>query len=355
MTSMTIARASETPLNDRQWNAVLTRNRASDGRFVYAVRTTGIYCRPSCPSRRPAREHVRFFAGPKEAEGAGFRACRRCRPAAERSPDVQLAERIVALIEASPTGAPTLSALARQIGRSPFHLQRTFKRVVGVSPRQWAAARRVGALKRRLQAGDTVSRAQFEAGFGSSSRLYERAASALGMTPAVYRRGGAGVRIGYVVVPTTLGALLVAGTERGLCAVRFGSSEQALARSLKDEFPEAELRRNEPRVSLWAASLRAQTDGIKPTALLPLDIQATAFQLRVWDELRRIPFGVTRTYAQVARAIGRPRAARAVARACASNRAALAVPCHRVVRGDGGLGGYRWGVERKRKLLEREE
>jgi AraC family transcriptional regulator of adaptative response/methylated-DNA-[protein]-cysteine methyltransferase len=354
MTTMAIEPVTATTLTDPRWKAVLERDPASDGRFVYGVRTTGIYCRPTCPSRRPAPQHVSFFATPAGAERAGFRACRRCGPTAVRSRDAELAERVIRLIRSSGGSMPTLSTLARETGASPFHLQRTFKRITGVSPRQWAAARRVGTLKHRLQAGDTVSRAQYEAGFGSSSRLYESAGSMMGMTPATYRRGGAGTTIGYVVVATALGPLLVAGTERGVCAVRFGGSARALARSLKEEFPEAALVAGEPRVSRWAASLRAQTDGIKPDAMLPLDVQATAFQLRVWNELRRIPFGATRTYGEIARAIGRPRAARAVARAVASNRAALAIPCHRVVRGDGDVGGYRWGQNRKKKLLEAE-
>lgn len=339
---------------DHRWPAVLRRDHEVDGQFVYAVRTTGVYCRPSCPSRRPRRQHVQFFGSWAEAEHAGFRPCKRCGPRRVDPADrgTELATEIARLLE--DRSAVSLAELSRATGRSPRHIRRVFKRVTGVSPRQWAAARRMGTLKRRLQAGDTVSRAQYEAGFGSSSRLYERAAGALGMTPAAYRRGGAGVKIGYVVVPTALGPLLVAGTDRGICAARFGASEPALTRSLKEEFPEADLTPGEPRVSLWAASLHAQTEGIKPTALLPLDIQATAFQLRVWDELRHIPFGQTRTYSEVARSIGRPSAARAVAGACAGNRAALAVPCHRVVREDGGLGGYRWGLERKRKLLEGE-
>jgi AraC family transcriptional regulator of adaptative response/methylated-DNA-[protein]-cysteine methyltransferase len=340
---------------DTRWAAVLERDRELDGRFVYAVSTTGIYCRPSCPSRRPDRRHVQFFDAPALAERAGFRPCKRCAPqrADGEANAPTLASDIARILRDQPDAA-TLAELSRATGKSVRHVRRVFKRVTGVSPRQFAAARRVGVLKQRLRRGDTVSRAQFEAGFGSSSRLYERADAALGMTPAAYRRGGAGVKIGYVITPTSLGPLLVAGTERGLCAVRFGASQAALARSLQEEFPHAGLERDEPRVSLWAASLKAQTDGLKPSALLPLDVQATAFQLRVWSELRRIPFGRTRTYSDVARSIGRPTAARAVARACASNPAALAIPCHRVVRGDGAPGGYRWGVERKKELLERE-
>ncbi|HWP36709.1 MAG TPA: bifunctional DNA-binding transcriptional regulator/O6-methylguanine-DNA methyltransferase Ada [Gemmatimonadales bacterium] len=342
--------------SDTRWAAVLKRDRGEDGRFVYAVRTTGVYCRPSCPSRRPHRRHVQFFERPSQAERAGFRPCKRCAPAQAEAadPGSRLAADVARLLQDRSGGVVSLEELSRATGRSVRHIRRVFKRVTGVSPRQFATARRVRTLKQRLRDTDTVTRAQFDAGFGSSSRLYERAEAALGMTPATYRKGGEGARIGYAIVPTSLGKLLVAGTERGLCAVRFGESNASLAQSLREEFPRAVLEADPPMVSLWAASLKAQTDGLKPSALLPLDVQATAFQLRVWEELRRIPFGETRTYADVARAIGRPRAARAVARACATNQAALAIPCHRVVRGDGSLGGYRWGVEKKRELLKRE-
>jgi AraC family transcriptional regulator of adaptative response/methylated-DNA-[protein]-cysteine methyltransferase len=340
---------------DTRWAAVLNRDRAADGRFVYAVRSTGIYCRPSCPSRRPERRHVQFFGSSSQAEEAGFRPCKRCAPARAEAmdPAARLAADIARLLQ-NQRGPVSLEELSQATGRSVRHLRRVFKRVTGLSPRQVTMARRVRALKHRLRHADTVTRAQYDVGFGSSSRLYERAEAALGMTPATYRKGGEGTRIGYVIVPTSLGKLLVAGTARGLCAVRFGGSDASLAQSLRAEFPRAILEPDAPRVSLWAASLKAQTDGLKPSALLPLDIQATAFQLRVWEELRRIPFGETRTYTDVARAVGRPRAARAVARACATNRAALAVPCHRVVREDGSLGGYRWGLDRKQALLRRE-
>jgi AraC family transcriptional regulator, regulatory protein of adaptative response / methylated-DNA-[protein]-cysteine methyltransferase len=341
-------------LPDARWDAVVARDRTADARFVYAVRSTGIYCRPSCAARRPRRDRVQFYDRPALAEAAGFRACRRCRPNEPRANDAaQLVERIRRLLDERPE-AVRLAQLSRAVGKSPFYLQRTFKRVMGVSPREYAAARRAARLKRELRTASSVSRAQFAAGYGSSSRLYEQAGGRLGMTPGAYRDGGAGIRIGYATVSTALGTLLVAGTERGLCVVRFGRAEAGLARELHGEFPAAELVADEPLVKRWARALSAQVDGIKPSSLVPLDVQATAFQWRVWQELRRIPFGKTKSYRQIAAALGRPRAARAVARACATNPTALAIPCHRVVREDGGLGGYRWGLERKQALLARE-
>ncbi|MBI2537873.1 MAG: methylated-DNA--[protein]-cysteine S-methyltransferase [Gemmatimonadetes bacterium] len=330
-------------LPDARWQAVQARDRTSDGRFVYAVRSTGIYCRPSCPSRRPHRNRVEFFDLPALAERAGFRPCHRCQPdsAAINDPSLELAQRVCRLIDERPDGDVRLGRLSAALG-------------MGLTPRQYAASRRLARLKRELRAEETVSRAQFAAGYGSSSRLYERADQDLGMTPATYQRGGVGARIGYTLVDTSLGPLLVAGTERGLCAVRFGDREAALTHGLREEFPEAELVRDDPRVNLWARVVQAQVNGLKPSSLVPLDVQATAFQWRVWRELRRIPLGQRRTYRDIATAIGRPRATRAVARACATNPAAVAIPCHRVVREDGGLGGYRWGVERKQALLERE-
>jgi AraC family transcriptional regulator of adaptative response/methylated-DNA-[protein]-cysteine methyltransferase len=352
---MTALQMPNVPPADARWAAVQARDRASDGRFVYAVRSTGIYCRPSCPSRRPRRNQVQFFERPELAVEAGFRPCRRCRPdeQAAADPARALARQVSRLIDEGPDQV-SLERLSLAVGKSPYYLHRTFKRVMGVTPREYAAARRLARLKNELKTGRTVSRAQYAAGYGSSSRVYEGADQTLGMTPATYRNGGVGARIGYTTISTTLGTLLVAGTERGLCAVRFGDGVTELTKGLRQEFPEAELVPDDPKVNLWAQALRAQVDGLKPNSLVPLDVQATAFQWRVWQELRRIPFGRTRTYSQVAAAIGRPTATRAVARACATNPTALAIPCHRVVRGDGGLGGYRWGLERKKQLLANE-
>jgi AraC family transcriptional regulator of adaptative response/methylated-DNA-[protein]-cysteine methyltransferase len=338
----------------RRWQAVLARDRRMDGAFVFGVRSTHIYCRPSCPSRRPRRERVVFFPVPEAAENQGFRACRRCRPqeAAASDPEVAWARRLCREIGAA--GSVRLEALARKAGMSPHHLQRTFKRVVGISPREYAEALRLRAVKARLKRGDAVTEALYEAGFGSSSRLYESADARLGMTPATYRRGGRGMRIQYTIAGSPLGRLLVGATERGVSAVYLHDDDRALESALREEYPAAEIGRDDAR-GPWVEAILAHLSGRRPHLDLPVDVQATAFQWQVWEALRRIPYGETRTYAEVARALGRPRATRAVARACATNRVALVIPCHRVVGKGGALTGYRWGAERKRALLEREQ
>ena len=343
--------------DDEHWRAVHERDRARDGAFVYAVRSTGIYCRPSCPSRRPRRERVRFFAAAADAERAGFRACKRCRPDGAAPADA-LAERAKAWIEAHADEKITLVRLGAALGVGPSHLQRTFTRVVGVSPRRYAEACRLDRVKRHLRDGEDVTTALYRAGYGSPSRLYERADDRLGMTPDAYRRGGAGTRIAFDVVASPLGHLLVAATERGVCAARLGDDAAALAASLAAEYPAARIERDAAATGPWVERLLRHLDGREASVDEPLDgaldAGGTDFQQRVWEELRAIPAGETRTYGEVATAIGRPTAARAVARACAENPVALVVPCHRVVRGDGGLGGYRWGLDRKRALLDRE-
>lgn len=342
---------------DAAWAAVLRRDPEADGRFVYAVATTRVYCRPVCPARRPRREHVSFFAAPAEAEAAGYRPCRRCRPDRDGpSATAACVERAKAYLDAHLDETVTLERLGRVAYMSPFHLQRSFKRLLGVTPREYVRARRAERLKQRLRAGDTVSRATFEAGYGSGSRVYERADEELGMTPASYRRGGAGETIRYAVIGTSLGRLLVAATARGVCAVAFGESDAELEAELRREFPRAVLEHAPDELGPWVAAVVALVEGEVARVDVPLDLRATAFQQRVWKALREIPPGETRTYGEVAKAIGEPRAARAVARACASNRVAVVVPCHRVVpsAAGAGVGGYRWGVERKRKLLERE-
>jgi len=315
-----------------------------------------VYCRPSCPARRPHRRNVLFLSGPDAAEAAGFRSCRRCRPRdlAARVLEAAWIRRMCRHIDDGLDRPLRLKELAQKAGMSPDHLARRFKRATGVSPRQYAEARRLSSLKEHLRRGDPVSEAIYEAGYGSSSRVYEKAPAQLGMTPAIYRRGGRGLRLDYTIVDSPLGRLLVAATERGVSAVCLGSSDAALEEALRAEYPSAEVKRDERRLRAWVATLVQKIEGREPQAELPLDIQATAFQWRVWRELSAIPRGRTRTYGEVARRIGHPRAVRAVARACATNPVAIAIPCHRVVPKAGGAGGYRWGAEKKQALLERE-
>jgi AraC family transcriptional regulator of adaptative response/methylated-DNA-[protein]-cysteine methyltransferase len=338
------------------WEAVLARDRRHDGIFVYAVRSTGIYCRPSCPARRPQREQVQFFARPAQAEQAGFRACRRCHPNGDAPADplLDVVEQVCRVLAEPCDKPPTLDELARQFHVSPAHLQRAFKRIVGVSPRQYADEQRLGRFKQQLKAGEPVTHALYESGYGSSSTVYEQAVTQLGMTPTAYKSGGMDARIVYSVAPCALGHLLVAMTERGVCAVRLGDSEAALEATLRDEFPAAVIARDDEQLRSTMAMLLDYLRGEQPHLDLPLDIRATAFQRRVWEALRAIPYGSTRSYREVAEAIGQPKAVRAVAHACAANPVALVVPCHRVVGSDGSLHGYRWGVERKRALLEQE-
>jgi len=338
------------------WQAVLTRDKGSDGMFVYGVRSTGIYCRPSCPSRRPRREQVVFFPLPEAAERDGFRSCRRCDPrqAMAGDPQAELVQRVCRSIESRLGDPVTLGELGAQVGLSPYHLQRVFKRITGVTPRQYADARRLGQFKARLKEGASVTNAMYDAGYGSSSRLYERASAQLGMTPATYRRGGRGMRINYAIVDCPLGCLLVAATERGLCSISLGDDESALEAAFLSEYPAAEVHRDGSPLSAWVSALVSHLNGQRPHLELPLDVQATAFQWRVWEKLRAIPYGSTRSYGEVAQAIGRPTAVRAVARACATNPVALVIPCHRVIREDRSLGGYRWGLERKKALLAQE-
>jgi AraC family transcriptional regulator, regulatory protein of adaptative response / methylated-DNA-[protein]-cysteine methyltransferase len=347
---------------DSRWLAVQSRNRVADGAFVYAVRSTGIYCRPSCPSRKPRRAQVMFFGVPAQAERAGFRACRRCRPDEAKPADPHAADvaRICRHIETTladrggDESSLTLAGLAALSGLSAHSLERAFRRVAGVTPRQYVDAHRMRRLKSRLKKGDDVTTALYDAGFGSSSRLYERAPEQLGMTPATYRRGGAGMEIHYTIAASPLGRVLVAATARGISAIYLGENEAKLESELRHEYPNAEISRDRQGLEDWVAKIVEHLSGRAPHLDLPTDVQATAFQRRVWEELRKIPYGTTRTYTQVARAIGRPTAVRAVARACATNPVSIVVPCHRVVREDGNLAGYRWGLSRKQALIEHE-
>ncbi len=334
------------------WDAVAARDRAMDGVFFYAVTSTGIYCRPSCPSKRPRRENVVFFRVREAAESAGFRPCQRCQPERtdQRHPNARLVENVCRYIDNHPDQPVTLEALGRALGLSPFYLQRTFKAITGITPRAYADSRRLRSLKAGLREGHSVTRSLYDAGYGSSSRLYERASSQLGMTPSRYRKQGAGVTIHYTVATTRIGTMLLAATEHGICSIRFGDAAGALERELHSEYPQAEIVRSDRTLGEQVKALRAIIEG-KSAAPLPLDIQATAFQRRVWQELQAIPRGTTKSYSKIAADIGHPKAARAVARACATNPVAVAIPCHRVVREDGTMGGYRWGVERKKRLL----
>jgi AraC family transcriptional regulator, regulatory protein of adaptative response / methylated-DNA-[protein]-cysteine methyltransferase len=356
-TMSSVVTRSPAPLSaQRRWRIVLARDRRYDGAFVYAVRSTGIYCRPSCASRRPRRSVVTFFPIPELAEQAGFRACRRCRPAgaAPADPQVNQVREACRYLDAHPDGPATLTALSRHLATTPHQLLRAFRRVTGVTPRQYQDSRRLGRFKTQLKERQRVSPATYAAGYGSSSRVYERAAAHLGMTPAVYARGGQGMAIAFTVTPSPLGALLVAATPRGICRVALGEGATELEAALRGEFPAAEIRRDRGTLGRWVGAILRHLDGKEPHLDLPLDVRATAFQRQVWEALRRIPYGRTQSYAEVARAIGRPRATRAVAQACASNPAAIVIPCHRVVRSDGDVGGYRWGVEKKKELLARE-
>jgi AraC family transcriptional regulator of adaptative response/methylated-DNA-[protein]-cysteine methyltransferase len=343
-------------VEEQRWNALVARDASRDGEFVFAVSTTGVYCRPSCPARRPRRENVQFFVGPVQAEQAGYRACLRCRPRSV-SGNVQSdgAKAICRFIEQHLDEPLTLERLGKEFHQSPFHLQRRFKAVLGITPREYADSCRLRLLKRNLQAGDSVTRAMYDAGYGSSSRLYERTASQLGMTPDKYRRGAIAATIRYTCADSPLGRMLIAATEKGICAIQFARSDGELIEGLKREFPFAARKTDEGGLQSWVGALLKQLRGKGLDSSLPLDIRATAFQRRVWTYLQSIPFGSTRSYSEVAKAIGQPRACRAVARACATNPVAVAIPCHRVVREDGSMGGYRWGIERKKALLEMEQ
>jgi AraC family transcriptional regulator, regulatory protein of adaptative response / methylated-DNA-[protein]-cysteine methyltransferase len=334
------------------WDAVTARDRSMDGAFFYAVMSTGVYCRPSCPSKRPRRENVVFFRAREAAERAGFRACKRCKPDSiqQRGPHAQIVENVCRYIDTHPDDPVTLEALGRALGISPFHLQRTFKALTGITPRAYADSRRLDSLKAGLREGHSVTRSLYDAGYGSSSRLYERASAQLGMTPARYGKQGSGVTIHYSIAPTPIGKMLLAATEQGVCSIHFGDRREKLEQDLRSEYPKAEIVRADGKLQPQVKALEAIIQG-ESTASLPLDIQATAFQRRVWEALQAIPRGATKSYSKIAAEIGHPKAARAVARACATNPVAVAIPCHRVVREDGALGGYRWGVERKKKLL----
>ena len=342
----------------RRWQAIVERDRALDGAFVFGVSSTGVFCRPSCPARRPRRENVRFFEHATAAERAGYRACLRCRPkAVDGNPQSAMVRAICRYIEQNIEDRITLGSLAAKFRRSAFHLQRMFKSVLGVSPKAYIDACRLRQVKQNLQAGHDVTTSLYAAGYGSSSRLYERTASQLGMTPEKYRRGALAAVVRFTIASSPLGRMLIAATGKGICAIQFADSDEELQQGLMREFPFAARKRDDAALAEWRVSLAHLMTGqdAHPASSLPLDIRATAFQRRVWEHLQRIPRGETQSYSAVAKKIGMPKATRAVARACATNPVAIAIPCHRVVREDGELGGYRWGMERKQQLLAMEK
>ncbi|PQV47209.1 bifunctional DNA-binding transcriptional regulator/O6-methylguanine-DNA methyltransferase Ada [Paraburkholderia sp. BL21I4N1] len=339
--------------DDDRWDAVTHREPQADGAFFYAVRTTGVFCRPSCASRQPRRENVVFFTEAEAARDAGFRDCKRCQPGGLPR-ELAIVNRACAALDADPQQRLTLSQLSVAVHVSPFHLQRLFKRVVGVSPRQYQAAQRGAALRNALQSGSDVTRATLDAGFGSPSRMYDSASAELGMAPSAFRRKGAGLTVRYACASTSLGFVLVAATDKGICKIGFGDDEATLADDLRGEFANADLLEDADRLAPFIAQIDAYLRGSRQDFDLPLDVAATAFRQRVWDALRRIPYGETRSYSDIAEAVGSPRAVRAVASACATNPVALAIPCHRVVQKGGALAGYRWGLPRKAALLDNE-
>ncbi len=352
------AQLAASTVNDPRWASVVARNAEADGSFYYSVRTTGVYCRPSCAARLARLENVHFYATREEAEKAGFRPCKRCKPdqpslVAQYAAKVTQACRI---IEASET-APVLEDLAKRVGVSPYHFHRVFRQVTGLTPRQYAAAQREKRVRNELGyggTGGTVTDAIFDAGYNSSSRFYEKSNKVLGMTPTRYRAGGANVEIRFAIGECSLGSILVAQSDRGICAILLGDNSGKLARDLQDSFPHANLIGGDDDFEQLVAKVVGFIEAPDIGLDLSLDIRGTAFQQRVWQALREIPVGETASYIDIAKRIELPKAVRAVARACATNTLAVAIPCHRVVRNDGALSGYRWGVERKRTLLQKE-
>jgi AraC family transcriptional regulator, regulatory protein of adaptative response / methylated-DNA-[protein]-cysteine methyltransferase len=346
---------AKAPNRDEKWKAVLCRDSSFDGAFVFAVRSTGIYCRPSCPARRPAKQKVIFFPGSLEAEQSGFRPCHRCHPQhVGPSPKAKMIDQVCKYIETNLQRKLTLQILSCQVGLSPYHFQRTFKRVLGISPRQYVEARRLTKMKNHLRNGETVNSSLYNAGFSSRSRVYENVSSGFGVNPGEFRRGGEGLRIRYSIIDSPLGRLLVAATARGVCGVCIGDSDEFVERTLAEDYRAAILHRDDDGMREWTGAFAKYFDGEHLALNLPLDVKATAFQSRVWKIIQSIPFGETTTYNQIAKELGQPQASRAVARACATNPVALVIPCHRVIGKDGSLRGYRWGNNRKQSLLKLE-
>lgn len=340
--------------NEIYWQAVKNNDANFNGAFIYGVNSTKIYCKPSCASKQPKRENVRFFNDFEVAENQGFRACQRCKPKSEKlNPQAEIAIRACEILELEEQ--ITLEVLSAKLNLSAAYLQKIFKKIIGVSPKKYAEAKRLEKFKNELKKGNEVIEAMYESGYGSSSRLYENVSEKLGMTPAIYKKGGKSVNIEYAIVETDLGKLLVAKTEKGICAVSFGDEKETLRENLEKEFPNAEISENDNNLKNYVEAILENLAGTNKNLDLPLDIQATAFQMRVWEILRKIPYGETVSYSDVAEKIGNKNAVRAVATACASNRVALVIPCHRVIGKGGNLSGYRWGIERKKQILEKEK
>lgn len=336
------------------WNAVRMNDARFDGAFYLGVKTTGIYCRPSCRARTPKRENVAFFTTSEAAELAGLRACLRCKPKSSEKVDPQIVKILKACELLESEDLYSLDDLAEEVGLSSYHLQRSFKEIIGVSPKKYSEAKRMERFKSELREGGDVTAAMYDAGFGSSSRLYEKAAESMGMTPAAYKKGGQGVTINYSITDCELGRILVARTIKGLCSVAFADDDASLEETLNTEYPNAEIVKDAKVLKGFVDEIMKHLSGEKKRLDLPLDIQATAFQMRVWDLLRKIPYGETVTYSQIAEKLGDTKKVRAVAQACANNRVAVVIPCHRVIGKSGRLSGYRWGVSRKEKLLAAE-
>jgi AraC family transcriptional regulator, regulatory protein of adaptative response / methylated-DNA-[protein]-cysteine methyltransferase len=355
MNTSTNGRASYAS-DEERWRAVVRKDRKADGKFFYSVKTTGVYCRPSCFARPARRENVTFHKSPEDAERAGFRACKRCKPKGPASADKHAAM-VAAACSAIETAeeSPDLDALASSAGMSRFHFHRIFKSVTGLTPKAFAAAHRSERMRKELPKRNTITEAIYEAGFNSNGRFYASSSEMLGMKPKNYRGGGAGATIRFAIGQCSLGSILVAASEKGVCAIMMGDDPDALARDLQDRFPKADLIGADRDFERLVAKVVGFIEAPKVGLDLPLDLRGTIFQRRVWKALREIPIGSTASYSKIADRIGSPRAIRAVAQACASNAIAVAIPCHRAVRSDGSLSGYRWGVERKRALLKREQ
>ena len=342
-------------LAEQRWQAVVRRDGLADGEFVYAVRTTGVYCRPSCPSRAAKRENVTFYKTGDLAAAAGYRPCKRCQPDAPSQQQTRnvLVRQACQAIERSAT-TPSLAQLAQQAGMSPYHFQRVFKAVAGLSPKAYHKALQARRVVASLQSTPSVTAAIYDAGFNSTGRFYEVVPALLGMPPDSYRKGGAGEHIRHAIVPCTLGWVIVAATRKGVCAIEFGESAEALEDRIRARFPQAQFEPADVEFQRWIARVLDYIEQPRGVLDLPLDVQGTVFQRRVWQALQAIPAGETSTYSEIAARIGQPRAFRAVAHACAENAVAVAIPCHRAVRADGSLAGYRWGLARKAELLKRE-